>query len=254
MNKGGKPLRPKSRRIPKGKHPSLRVNKQSRMMANRRSRKSRRPKGRKVTKRAHNGAFTASTLHTKHVYLWSDMSGTRGKWYKNFTIQELTRSFQTSFDEFKLVRITCSYRPNNASTDTGLYVGVLLDQSGFGKYDLGTEVSWFRTLATFPGSKIRPRSVKSNYVWYPTEPTARDWYRYQTDSSKVIATLYIADNGQETVELGGVMELFVTLKARGLYWNASVKSFVGNSVQGHSSEPPRPGSSTPLDFEALEIG
>lgn len=246
-SKKGKRILKKVKHL-KVKHSTLNST-QSRTMVRRKGRQPRR------RRRARNGAFLASTLRTKHVYLWSDMSGTSGKWYMNFTIAALTSSFQSAFDEFRIMRITCHYRPNNASTDTGLYVGVLLDQNGFGKFDLGSEVAWFRTLATFPGSKIRPRSQTSTYVWYPTEPASKEWYRYQTDKDHVIATLYIADNGKETLELGGIMELNVTLKARGLYWNAAVKSIMGDHPQGHSPQTTTvvsPVTDLVDDFEQLE--
>lgn len=197
-----------------------------------------------------NSAFVSTTIRAKRIYLWTDMSGTSGKWYKNFTLSELTESFHGSFDEFKIVHIRCNYKPDNAINTVGLYCGVLMDQSGFGKYDLTTEVRWFRTLSSFPGSKIRPRHTPMSFTWYPTEPASRNWYRYQTDNNSVIATCYISNDGQEVKdapELGGVMELFVTMKARGLFWNADIARHIGPAAQGTSRVSPG------VSFEKLNI-
>lgn len=175
-------------------------------------------------RRERNGYFAVSRIPVKHVYLWADTKGTSGKWYINIMLRKIVGSFVTSYDEFKVSRLRAVYRPNNSVSDTGLYCGVLLDGTGFGAYGSASETEWFRTLASFPGSKVRPRHITSSYVWYPTEPSDREWFSYQQDSDKSVATLYFADNGKETVELGGVIEIFATVLARGLYYNATVKN------------------------------
>lgn len=162
------------------------------------------------------------TVPFRHTYLWSDMSGSKGKWYLNLKIKALISEYVKTFDEFKIKNLTLHYKPNNNTSATGIYSSVLLDQNGFGANSGGTEKGWFRTLATMPGAKVLHRNVDCVHRWRPTEASSNNWHRPTVDTDYSIATIYFADNGQETVELGGVLMITGHLLVRGLFWNAPV--------------------------------
>lgn len=165
-------------------------------------------------------ALKGYTIPFHKVYLWSDMSGGKGVWYLGLNIRSLVTEYAKTFDEFKVKSLRVAYLPNNNSSATGIYSSVLLDQGGFGAASSGTEKGWFRTLATMPGARVTHRNQNNSYYWRPTEASSNNWYRPQTDADYTICTLYFADNGQESVELGGVLKISGHLLGRGMFWNA----------------------------------
>ncbi len=188
------------------------------------TKRSRRWKKQKMSRnrgsRVRNPTLQGWTIPFKHVYLWKDMSGSAGCFYKHIGLKDLLVEYEKTFDEFKLHALTCRFIPNNAVSATGVYVAVLLDQNGFGDLTGGTEVGWFRSLASMVGSKVQHRDRGVTLVWYPTEPDSRNWWRYQTDSDRNLASLYFCDNAKETVELGGCVIITGKISVRGMYWNA----------------------------------
>lgn len=165
-------------------------------------------------------ALRGYTIPFHKVYLWADMSGGTGVWYIGFKIKSLVKEYSKTFDEFKVKSLRITYLPNNNSSATGIYSSVLLDQGGFGAASSGTEKGWFRTLATMPGAKVTHRNQNNTYYWKPTEASANNWYRPETDTDYTVCTIYFADNGQESVELGGVLKISGHLLGRGMYWDA----------------------------------
>lgn len=162
------------------------------------------------------------TVPFRRTYLWGDMSGSAGRWYLPMKMSDLIKEYAKTFDEFKIRSIIMRYLPNNNTSATGIYASVLLDQSGFGPSSGGTEKGWFRTISTMPGARVTHRNVNVIHRWRPTEAAANNWFRPQTDSDYTVATCYFVDNGQETVELGGVISITGHLLVRGLYWNAPI--------------------------------
>lgn len=187
-------------------------------------RSQRRRRRRQRQRRRANAAFKITRFNVKHVFLWKDFNGDHGKFWLKINLSTLVYPYSFAFDEFRVSRIRCVYKPNNAVSETGLYAAVLLDGAGFGSYGTGTEAGWFRSLATFPGSRIQPRHLPVGLVWYPTEPSDREWLRFVDDKNTILCSVWFCDNGMETAELGGVLEVTASIQARGLYWNASVRA------------------------------
>lgn len=187
----------------------------------RRRNNSNRKKKRLRPRRSASGYMRAEAFRIKCIVPWADMSGTKGKWYYNFKLDSLATAFKTVYDEFKLTRMSVKYLPNNTAGDaTGLYSMVLMDQKGFGSFGAASEMSWFKTLGSMPGSIVKHRASMSRLTWRPTEPDSRNWRSYQrNEMNYVVATVYMADNGQETGELGGAFEVTGTCLGRGRYYN-----------------------------------
>lgn len=157
----------------------------------------------------------------KDTIPWANQQGTTGKWLFHVTLEQLVKPFITTFDEFRVVKLQARYCPNNSEgAATGNFAGVLMDQSGFGDFGSAKADAWFLTLASFPGSKVTHRGAPMVHHWVPTEPDSRNWRSYQRSELKyVVCTLYYADNGKETVELGGCIVLSGKVQARGRYYN-----------------------------------
>lgn len=202
-------------------------------MAPKRNKKPRRVRRR--IKRAP-GALKVSKLNLRHVVLYEGTEGSQHRWYYQIKKSWLCSTFTSTFDEFKVLSIRVRYVPNNATNETGLYASVLLDREGFGNWGSSTAIQWFPTLGAMPGCRIRPRYAPTTHVWRPTEPTVRDWCRYNQDIT--YCTVYVCNNGKENEELGGLFEVSATFLARGIYYNAKVKA-----LQEHIMNTSRP--STP---------
>lgn len=177
---------------------------------------------RKMNRRRLPPSLRGYTVPFRRTYLWADMSGSSGKWYLNLKVSTLIKEYLKTFDEFKVKSLTLRYLPNNNTSATGIYASVLLDQSGFGSNSGGTEKGWFRTISTMPGARVAHRNMNVIHRWRPTEAASNNWFRPQTDPDFTVATVYFVDNGQETVELGGVLSITGHLLVRGLYWNAPI--------------------------------
>lgn len=213
------------------------------MAGGRRNDKKRRPSRKKVRTAGRNvrGRLPSSlrgyTVPFRHTYLWSDMSGSSGKWYLPLTISSLIKEFAKTFDEFKIKALVLRYMPNNNTSATGIYASVLLDQTGFGASSGGTEKGWFRTISTMPGARVAHRNMNVTHRWRPTEAASNNWFRPATDKDYTVATVYFVDNGQETVELGGVLSITGHLLVRGLFWNAPInikqRIAVNRVLDGH---------------------
>lgn len=161
------------------------------------------------------------------------MSGGKGVWYLYIKIKPLTVEYASTFDEFKIKSLRVTYLPNNNTSATGIYSSVLLDQGGFGNATSGTEKGWFRTIASMPGSRVTHRNQNNTYFWKPTESSANNWYRPQTDSDYTVCTMYFADNGQESVELGGVLKITGHVLGRGMFWNAPTAKRQQHYIERH---------------------
>lgn len=175
-------------------------------------------KGRRSTP----AALKPIRLPIKRVVLYSQTSGSQHRWYYVVPLSLITASLTDTFEEFKVINLSVKYVPNNAASETGLYTSVLLDRSGFGAFGAATAVQWFQYIGSMPGAVIKPRYQPTTHRWKPTEPSARDWIRGQDAKGMHLATIYICNNGLETEELGGLLDIRATLLARGRYWNAAV--------------------------------
>lgn len=199
-------------------------------------RRNKRPRKMKRRLRRTPGALKSSRLNIRHIVLYQNTSGSAHRWYYAITKSWLCSTFLSTFDEFKVISIRVKYIPNNATNETGLYASVLLDRSGFGGWGAATAIQWFPTLGAMPGCRIRSRFTPCTHFWRPTEPTVRDWFNHDQDTT--YCTMYVCNNGKETDELGGLFEVSATFLARGIYKNAKV-----NLLREHlNSVPSRPQS------------
>lgn len=155
--------------------------------------------------------------------MYEQTSGSQHRWYYTIPLSLFSNSFKSSFEEFKVVSMVVKYIPNNSLNETGLYASVLLDRDGFGSFGTATAIQWFQYIGSMPGAIIRPRHTSTSHRWKPTEPTARDWTRGNIASTMRLATIYLCNNGKETEELGGLLDIKATLLVRGRYWNAAVQ-------------------------------
>lgn len=176
------------------------------------------------TQRKRSKFMGVSRIPVRRIIPYAATSGSQHRWYYPITLSLFAKAFYDEYSEFKATRIRVRYLPNNSTNETGLYTAVLLDRDGFGSYGTATASSWFTTIGAMPGAKVHPRFVASSYYWKPTEPTARDWFNRKQNIT--YCTIYICNNGQETEELGGMLEISCTMLARGMYYNALVTSMI----------------------------
>lgn len=204
---------------------------------------------RKPRRRRRNNFMGVSRIPVRRVVPYAASSGSEHRWYYNVKLSHFYGMFTSQYQEFRMANIRVRYLPNNSTNETGLYAAVMLDREGFGGYGAATAVKWFTTIGAMPGARIRARYTPTTFVWRPTEPSAREWCTYKQDIT--YCTVYICNNGLETEELGGMIEITGTLIARGLYYNAVVTAiaradpvmFPHHSVHSSSS----------LEFEQLDI-
>lgn len=162
----------------------------------------------------------ATTLRVKKVVTFAASRGSNHRWFYDIKYDQLIGNFKETYAEFKVMNFRASYLPNSSTSETGLYVSVLADKDGFGDYGPATAVSWFPSLCSFPGAKIRPRYVGCSHYWRPTEPSEREWHNRKADFH--LATIYVCNNGAESDVLGGMIMIDATLKARGFYYDGKV--------------------------------
>lgn len=161
------------------------------------------------------------SLPFRRVITYERSYGSWHRWYYTVNLKLLIAGFGQSYGEFKPMRMSVRYIPNNPSNETGLYTAVLLDQAGFGDYGPSTAVDWFPYIASMPGAVVKPRHEQSIFRWAPTEPSSKEWRVADQDYS--VATLYICNNGKESTELGGMIVISGTLSVRGRYKSAPIK-------------------------------
>lgn len=191
------------------------------MKAKARRQRSRPRKGGR--KRGTPAALRPMRITVKRVVMYEKTSGSEHRWYYHIPVSLFAASFTASFQEFKVTSFSVRYIPNNSLSETGLYCSILLDRDGFGSYGAATATSWFTYLGNMPGSIIKPRHASSQHRWRPTEPSARDWLN--KDQLKTnLATIYVCNNGKETEELGGLLEIRGVMLVRGRFWDAAISS------------------------------
>lgn len=216
-----------------------------RQRRNRRSRGGGRGRGRGRRSRVP-AALKPTRIPVRRIVMYEETSGSAHRWYYPIPLSLFVASFKQTFDEFKVISMTVKYIPNNSLNETGLYTAIMLDREGFGSFGSATAVQWFEYLGCMPGSVIKPRHASSIHRWKPTEPSARDWIRGDATSKIILATIYICNNGKETEELGGLLEIRANLLFRGRYWNASVSGMLPPSAVPSTSrdqievDPPSP--------------
>lgn len=156
---------------------------------------------------------------------WTRTKGTTGKWSFAVKMSDLVRNFTSTYDEFKVLKLNCRWLPNNSTSSLGLCAAVLMDQNGFGEFGAASSVAWFETLSSMPGSYVGNRHTSFRLHWNPTEPDARQWRSYQRgEAGYVICHFYMADNGAEDSETGGIILVTGLAMGRGTYYNAQTVS------------------------------
>lgn len=169
-----------------------------------------------------NGYLKAVRIPVRLTIPWTRTKGTTGKWSFEIKLQELVKNFVHTYDEFKMQRLTVRWLPNNSTSSMGLTAAVLMDQSGFGDFGAASAAAWFTTISTMPGSYVGNRHTSFALRWKPTEPAAREWRSYQrSEGGYTICRFYMADNGAEDSELGGVILVSGFGYGRGMYYNAA---------------------------------
>lgn len=197
-----------------------------------------RQRGRKVgRRRGLPPALRPVRLNVKRIVMYEKTTGTEHRWYYQIPLSLFTASFTATFQEFKVVSMSVKYVPNNSLSETGLYTAVLLDRDGFGSYGAATAAQWFAYIGNMPGSVIHPRHAPSTHRWRPTEPSVKDWFN-KDQVSVTLATIYICNNGKETEELGGLLEIRATLLSRGRFWNAAISDPPSMQPLGTHPQPP----------------
>lgn len=166
---------------------------------------------------------------------WERTKGTTGKWSFAIQLKELVKNFVATYDEFKVLRLTCRWLPNNSTSSLGLCAAVLMDQNGFGEFGSATAKAWFTTISSMPGSYVGNRHTTFSLHWKPTEPDARQWRSYQRgETAYTICHFYMADNGAEDSETGGIILVTGLAMGRGTFYNAQLaKMDIAASLQAY---------------------
>lgn len=163
---------------------------------------------------------------------WARTKGTTGKWSMAITLNELIKGFTNTYDEFKVARLTVRWLPNNSTSSSGLCAAVLMDQDGFGEFGSAAASAWFTTISSMPGSYVGNRHSTFSLRWRPTEPASREWRSYQrSQTTYVICHFYMADNGAEDSETGGIILVSGTGFGRGMYYNAATTARLVRSME-----------------------
>lgn len=197
-------------------------------------------------RRRRNNFMGVTSIPCRRVVVYESSSGTTHRWLYNIKLSIFMKTFQDEYQDFKMTNMRIRYIPNNSTNETGLYAAVLLDSEGFGAWGSATAVQWFQTIGAMPGARIRPRYVSTTFRWRPTEPSAREWHTRSQDLT--YATVYICNNGKETDELGGMLEITGTMLVRGLYYNAVVKKQIASALGSIQSQI----SVSPLNISSIE--
>lgn len=173
-------------------------------------------------KRGMNAYLKPVKIPVRASITWARTSGTTGKWSFKILLSDLIKNFQKTYDEFKILRLSLRWLPNNSTNSSGLCAAVLMDQNGFGELGGASAASWFTTLSAMPGSYVGNRHTSFSLRWKPTEPDARQWRSYERgETNYIVCHFYMADNGAEDSETGGIILVNGIAQGRGLYYNAA---------------------------------
>lgn len=176
-------------------------------------------------------------LPIKIVVPWSKFKGTKEKWNYHLSLDSIIKPFATTYDEFKCTRLRINYMCANPSSDTGNYVGICMDQNGFGDYGTATSEAWFESLASFPGSRVQHTSRGCVLNWYSTEPSSKEWRTAKEAKDYIVCSIYFAHTDATATELGGTTIITGTILARGRYYNVpTVDRLIHHGI--HIQPPP----------------
>lgn len=186
------------------------------------------------------------------VIPWEKAKGTKNRWYYQVTLASLIAPFIHVYDEFRVEKLTATFLSDApASGAVGCMTGILMDQEGFGDFGISTGTAWFKSIASFPGSKIQHRGGSMSLHWWPTEPPAREWSRGRDQENKVVATLYFADDGEQETEIGGVLRLKGFVSGRGRYYDVKTLR-VDRAIEEMRKESAQPSDDMRLDQMTLD--
>lgn len=195
-------------------------------------------------------------IPSRRLIPYSATSGSQHRWLYAFKTSFLVSHLAKAFDSFRILSLKVSYHPDNAVNETGLCASVLLDGEGFGQFGPSTAANWFPFIGSMPGCLIRSRHETFVHTWKSTSPSSQQWFSPTTPTGptadQILATIYICNDGLETVELGGSLAVSYTVHCRGTFYNAKISSIVRQhlAIWGYG---PTPSSSRALSFEDLNM-
>lgn len=181
----------------------------------------RRPiKRRKRRQRARGGGvasnLSGTTVHSHLVFSLANFEHrTYGMCMQVFTMSKLCGQWNDAFSEMMVTRVNIRMRSRYPTSDSGLYAIMVVDNTT----DIDTftwSESWWRTIACYPGAKVRKKFQDSNLVWYPSEMGDINYF-FPKANHAVFSIVYCADysegTGNEYLPRGS-LELRVTMKGR----------------------------------------
>lgn len=170
--------------------------------------------------RMSNGYLRPERLQIRDIVPWKEMGGTKNRWSYHISLASLITPFKNVYDEFRVLSLRVKFFSDaQEGGATGCYTGILMDQNGFGDFGAATGAEWFKSIGCFPGSVVKHRGENITLSWRPTEPSAREWRRGESEGKYVVASVFFADDGEQETEIGGTIHITGSVLARGRWYN-----------------------------------
>lgn len=132
------------------------------------------------------------------------------------------------FAEIKILRLNVYLYTRNQpfGTASGIHT---LGVTDYQEIDSNANVRDFSSISAQPGSMTRRITQPLHGVWFPTEPTDRDWHPFTTSSN--LCDVFYASDGREG-ELNVDVFFDAHIKLRGLKNIPSIQDFRLSTVPG----------------------
>lgn len=131
-----------------------------------------------------------------------------------FTMAKLTGQWSSAFSEVQIMRANITLRSRYAANEPGLYAIMVVDNTSDISQFVWSE-SWYRTIACYPGAKVRRKSQNATLVWYPSEAGDKNYFTV-SDSHAVFTIIYCMDYSESKDDYlpRGSLDVRVTMKGR----------------------------------------
>lgn len=170
---------------------------------------------------------------------------------KVFTTKDLCDQYSKAFAEMMITSVTITYRSRLSATTEGSYVMMVLDNAG-DVSSFGWTESWFKTIACYPGAKVRKKSQNCTLNWRPSEASDRNFYPPDLAHS-VFCLIMCLDWAEASTKINGEFELRVRMRGRALNRRNITFTRLMNDVRCVESRKDRGGLSGLLEPEDGEI-
>lgn len=171
-------------------------------------------KSRSNRRRSARSNLSGTRVSSHLVWFCQDLDVQPGLLVQTFSMSKLCGQFSKAFAEMRVDSAVITYRSRLPTSNTGSYVMMVCDNESDITSFAWSE-GWFKTIACYPGAKIRKQYQNCTSRWWPSEAGDKNYFRI--DESHQIFTLIICFDWADTsTKVLGEIDIRVRLRGRGL--------------------------------------